>query len=103
MEEFKDKCQDLEVRLEEIAVDLQELPTDYRFAERYVEVDQEVYEMVKWYEKIKNEKKKMEERLRRVEHEMKLLNNDLQSLKLREFSHAQHGGSYSQLPQFLRR
>ena len=103
MEEFKDKCQDLEVRLEEIAVDLQELPTDYRFAEGYVEVDQEVYEMVKWYEKIKNEKKKMEERLRRVEHEMKLFNNDLQNLKLREFSHAQHGGSYSQLPQFLRR
>ena len=47
MEEFKDKCQDLEVRLEEIAVYLQELPTDYKFAERYVEVDQEVYEMVK--------------------------------------------------------
>ena len=103
MEEFKDKCQDLEVRLEEIAVDLQELPTDYKFAERYIEVDQEVYEMVKWYEKIKNEKKKMEERLRRVEYEIKLLNNDLQSLKSQESSRAQHGGSYSQLPQFLRR
>ncbi|MAT63810.1 MAG: hypothetical protein CL881_08455 [Dehalococcoidia bacterium] len=97
MEEFKDKCQGLEVRLEEIAADLQELSTDYKLAERYVEIDQEVYEMMEWYEKTKNEKKEMEERLRRVEHEMKLFNNHVQNIKLHEFSRTHRVGSYSRL------
>ena len=103
MEEFKDKCQELEVRLEEVAMDLKELSTDYKLAERYIKIDQEVYDMKEWYERMKNEKKDMEERLRRVESEMKVFNNDVQSLKLREFSHAQHGGSYSRLSGYLHR
>lgn len=96
MEEFKDRCQDLEVRGEELAADLRELPTDYRLAERYTEIDQEVYEMMEWYKRIKREKKDMEERLRRVERGMKLLNNDVQNFKLREFSRAQQ--QYEYLP-----
>ena len=99
MEEFKDECQNLEVRIEEMAVDLRELPTDYKLAERYTELDQEVYEMMEWYKKVKQEKKWMEERLERVDKELRFLNNDIQRLKLREFSRAQHGGSYSQLLQ----
>jgi chromosome segregation ATPase len=97
MEEFKDKCQGLEVRLEEIAADLQELSTDYKLAERYVEIDQEVFEMMEWYEKVKNEKKNMEERLRRVESEIKVFNNRVQDIKLHEFSRTQRVGSYSRL------
>lgn len=103
MEEFKDKCQDLEVRLEEIVVDLQELTTDYKLAERYADIDQEVYEMLEWYERIKNEKMKMEKHLKRVDQELRMFNNDVQNLKLREFSRAQHGGSYSQLYQIPHR
>ena len=99
MEEFKDECQNLEVRIEEMAVDLRELPTDYKLAERYTELDQEVYEMMEWYKKVKQEKKRMEERLERADKELRFLNNDIQRLKLREFSRAQRGGSYSQLPQ----
>ena len=96
MEEFKDRCQDLEVRGEELAADLRQLPTDYKLAERYTEIDQEVYEMMEWYKRVKYEKKEMEERLRRVERGMKLLNNDVQNFKLREFSRAQQ--QYEYLP-----
>jgi chromosome segregation ATPase len=99
MEEFKDACQGLDVRIEEIAVDLRELPMDYTLAERYTEIDQEIYEMLEWYEKVKKEKKKMEERLRRVDNELKHLNNDVQSLKLQAFSRVQHGGLYSHVYQ----
>jgi hypothetical protein len=99
MEEFKDACHGLDVRSEEIAADLRDLPTDYKLAERYMNIDQEIYEMFRWYEKIKGERKKMEQRIKRVDRDLRFLNNDVQRLKLREFSHAQRGGSYSQLPQ----
>lgn len=89
MEEFKDKCQGMEVRLEEIAVDLQELPTDYKLAEQYSNIDQEVYEMLLWYEKIKTEKQIMEQRLEHVNYVIKNLNNDVKTLRLREFSRSQ--------------
>ena len=89
MEEFKDKCQEMEVRLEEIAVDLQKLPTDYKLAEQYSNIDQEVYEMLLWYEKIKTEKQIMEQRLERVNYVIKILNNDVKNLRLREFSRSQ--------------
>jgi DNA-binding transcriptional regulator GbsR (MarR family) len=99
MEEFKDSCKGLDVRMEEIAADLQELPTDYKLAERYTQIDQEIYEMTEWYKKVKQEKKWMEERLERADKELRFLNNDIQRFKLREFSRAQRGGSYSQLLQ----
>jgi chromosome segregation ATPase len=89
MEEFKDRCQDLEVRGEELAADLRQLPMDYKLAERYTEIDQEIYEMMEWYERMKREKREMEERLRRVEWAMKLLNNDIQDYKLYQFSREQ--------------
>jgi hypothetical protein len=60
MEEFKDSCRDLEVRSEEVAADLRELPIDYTLAERYMEIDQEIYELCEWYEKArKRELKRM--------------------------------------------
>ena len=49
MEEFKDACLGLDVRSEEIAVDLRDLPTDYKLAERYRQIDQEIYEISEWY------------------------------------------------------
>ena len=42
MEEIKDSYQGMEVQLEEIAIDLQDLPTDYKLAERYSKIDQEI-------------------------------------------------------------
>jgi|SRR6056300_271791 hypothetical protein len=99
MEEFKDACWGLDVRSEEIAADLRDLPTDYKLAERYMEIDQEIYEMLEWYERVKRERLEMEERLKRADRDLKFLNNDVQRVKLREFSRARHGGSYSQLLQ----
>jgi len=94
MEEFKDACQSLDVRIEEIAVDLRDLPTDYKLAERYTQIDQEIYEMHKWYERVKKERIQMEERLRRVSENLQDLDNDVNRFKLREFSRARHGGSF---------
>lgn len=92
--EFKDSCRELEVRSEEVAAELRELPTDYKLAERYTQIDQEIYEMQEWYEKVKKERIQMEERLRRVSGDLQNLDNDVNRLKLREFSRAMHGGSF---------
>ena len=94
MEEFKDSCKGLDVRIEEIAADLRELPTDYKLAERYIQIDQEIYEMQQWYERVKSERRDMEERLKMVDKNLRFLNNDVQRFKLREFSRARHGGSF---------
>jgi hypothetical protein len=94
MEEFKDACQSLDVRIEEIAVDLRDLPIDYKLAERYTQIDQEIYEMHEWYERVKKERIQMEERLRRVSGNLQDLDNDVNRFKLREFSRARHGGSF---------
>ena len=48
--EFKDTCQELETRIEEIAVDLRDLPTDYKLAEKYAEIDREICEVSEWYD-----------------------------------------------------
>ena len=94
MEEFKDSCCDLDTCIEEIAVDLRDLPADYKLAERYTQIDQEIYEMHEWYERVKKERIQMEERLRRVSGDLQNLDNDVNRLKLREFSRARHGGSF---------
>lgn len=94
MEEFKDKCQELEVKCDEIASDIRTINMNYKLAERYTEIDQEIYEMLEWYERVKNEKREMENRLSQVNNSIKQLNNEVQSIKLREFSHVRHGDLY---------
>ncbi len=107
--EFKDVCQDLEIRSDEIAVELQELPLNYKLAERYNELDQEVYDLICWYddkklyfEQYERERKVMENKVKRLGKDLKFLNNDVQTIKLQEFSHAQRGGLYSRLYQSQR-
>jgi chromosome segregation ATPase len=110
--EFKDTCQELETRIDEIAVDLRDLPTDYKLAEKYADIDREICEVSEWYDTKKreiinihkrywNERNAMEVRVSKIGDDIKKFNNQVQTLKLREFSHAQHGGSYSQLSPFL--
>lgn len=94
MEEFKDSCKGLDVRIEEIAADLRELPTDYKLAERYIQIDQEIYEMQQWYERVKSERRDMEERLKMADKNLRFLNNDVQRFKLQEFSRTRHGNSF---------
>jgi hypothetical protein len=99
MEEFKDTCQGLVVRCDEIAEDMRQLSTDYRLAERYTKIDQEIYDMLEWYEQVRRERRYMDKKLRRLDRELKGLNNDVQNLKLLEFSRAQHEASYSHVSQ----
>ena len=102
MEEIKDSYLGMEVQLDEIAIDLQELPTDYKLAERYKQIDQEIYEISKWYEKVKKQRKIVEERIKNTKQDLRTLNHEVKNLKLQVFSHDQHGGSYSRLPQIRR-
>ena len=99
MEEFKDACQGLVVQCDEIVEDMKRLSTDYKLAERYMDIEQEIYDMLEWYENVRRERKHMDEKLSKIDKDIRVLNNDVQNLKLLEFSRAQHGASYSQLYQ----
>ena len=65
--------------------------------------------MYDWYHTMKDvlkqytqEKQIVEAKLEQLDTQTKSLNNEVQNLKLQEFSHDQHGGSYSQLPRIQR-
>ena len=103
--EIKDKCDGLETRLDEIASDIRDLPFNYKLVDKYTNIDEEMYEMRKWYEAMRDfikryeaEKTVVNKKLEELDRKTKELNNQVQNLKLQAFSHAQHGGSYSQLP-----
>ena len=102
MEEIKYGCLNLGVRAEDVAIILRELPTDYVFAERYTKIDREIEEILNWYNTAKCQKEIMEGRLKQIEHNLKILEKDVEEFKLQELSHVRHGGSYSQLPQIQR-
>ena len=110
--EFKDACQDLETRIDEVAADMRKLPTDYTMIEKYSSIDKEINEVSEWYEEkrkelflfietYKLERKLMNVKISRIDSNIKNLNNDVQNLKLLAFSHDQHGGSYSRLSEYL--
>lgn len=110
--EFKDVCQELETRIEEIANDIQGFPTDYKLAEKYIKIDDEICEVSEWYQdkrrelinfekSYRYERKIMDAKIIRLNENLKKFNNVVQSLKLQEFSHGQHGGSYSRLSPYL--
>lgn len=86
MEEIKDTYRGMEVQMEEIAVDLQELPTDYKLAEKYTGIDQEIYDISEWYENVKKERKIVEERLKNLKRDLTILNHEVKNLKLRQIS-----------------
>ena len=99
--EFKDKCQDLESRSEQLVNELRQLSVDYKLAERYTILDQEVYDLQCWYddkkrefEKYEREREVMEKKVKRLTKEFKMLNNDVQNFKLREFSRVQQRDGY---------
>ena len=103
--EIKDLCDGLETYLDELAVDIRDLPFNYKLVDHYSQIDQEMYEIYEWYERNKNmfkryaeEKTNIQEKLDMLEKKTKDLNNVVQSLKSQAFSRDRHGGSYSQLP-----
>ena len=107
--EFKDSYQDLEAKADDIAHSLSKLPIDYKLADRCAEIEFSVEDIKEWYEKRKknfeeyeSEKKFVLDKIELIDTHLKKLYNDVETLKLREFSHDQHGGSYSRLPQIRR-
>jgi hypothetical protein len=107
--EFKDSYQDLEARADDIAYSLSKLPIDYKLADRCAEIEFSIEDIKEWYDKRKKkfeeyelEKKFVLDRIDSIDVQLKKLHNDVETLKLREFSHDQHGGSYSRLPQIRR-
>ena len=110
--EFKDACQGLETRIDEVAIDMRKLPTDYNMIEKYSSIDKEITEVSEWYEmkreelnrfvkRYELERKHMNIKISRIDSDINRLNNDVQNLKLLAFSHDQHGGSYSRLSEYL--
>ncbi len=104
--ELKDAYQGLEARADDIALSLRELPIDYKLADKCADIEFAVEDIKEWYEKRKrdfeeyeSEKKFVLDRIELIDAHLKRLNNDVETLKLREFSHDQHGGSYSRLHQ----
>ncbi len=106
--EFKDVCQDLEARIDEVAEDMRTLPTNYTIVEEYTSIDKEINEVSEWYEEkrkelflfietYKLECKLVNHKISKIDSDIKHLNNHVQNLKLQVFSHDQHGGSYSRL------
>ena len=100
--EFKDVCQDLEARIDEVARDMRKLPTDYTMVEQYNGIDKEINEVSEWYEEkrkelflfietYKLERKLMNVKISQIDSDIKHLNNHVQNLKLLAFSHDQHG------------
>ena len=107
--EIKDKCDGLDTRLEELAVDIRDLPTNYKLISKYNNIDEDLQKLYDWYHTMKDvlkqytqEKQIVEAKLEQLDTSTKSLNNEVQNLKLQEFSHDQHGGSYSQLPRIQR-
>ena len=107
--EFKDSYQDLEAKADDIAHSLSKLPIDYKLADRCAEIEFSVEDIKEWYDKRKknfeeyeSEKKFVLDKIELIDTHLKKLYNDVENLKLQEFSHDQHGGSYSQLPRIQR-
>lgn len=91
--EFRDKYQELNVKIDEIAADLSTITMEYKLAEQYTDIDQEIYELYLWYdekkkmfEKYMRERLEQEEKIEKITKKIKVLNNDVQNARLREFS-----------------
>lgn len=103
--EIKDECDGLENRLDDIATDIRDLPFHYRLVDKYTIIDEKLQEIYEWYNSMKSvirryeaEKEVITNKIDELSVAIRLLNNEVQNLKLQAFSHGRHGGSYSQLP-----
>lgn len=91
--EIKDKCEDLECKLDELAADIRELKFDYKIVEKYTHIDEEIHQIYEWYEEMKSiisrynqEKTVIENRLAQLDYDTKMLNNEVQNIKSQTFS-----------------
>lgn len=87
---IRDKYQELNAKADEIAADLSTVTIEYALAEKYTDIDQEIYELHLWYEEKKKmfeqyarERQEQEEKIVRITRKMRALNNDVQNARLR--------------------
>lgn len=91
--EIMDMYQELETKADEIAADLSTVPDQYKLADEYISIDQEIYEIQMWYEKRKKmlekymrEREEQEEKIKQLTIKMKQLNNSVQNARLENIS-----------------
>ena len=95
--ELKDRCQMLHTKANEMANDMKEIENiDMKIYSLFYEVDTEIMSIYEWYEKYRKifkryskDKDRIIEKMQTLDDCLKYINNEVQSLKLREFSHAQ--------------
>jgi len=101
--EIKDLCNDLETKLDEVGVDLKDIPFDYKLINHYGQIDQELGNIHDWYDKKKKtlvkfghwyskylqEREQIYNKLNNLTSELKGINNSVQNIKLQEFSRVQ--------------
>ena len=91
--EIMDMYQELETKADEIAADLSTVPDQYKLADEYINIDQEIYDIQMWYEKRKKmlekymrEREEQEEKIKQLTIKMKQLNNSVQNARLENIS-----------------
>jgi len=95
--ELKDKCQMLCTKANELANDMKEIEDiDMKIYSLFYEIDAEITSIYEWYEKYRKlfkryskDKDRIIEKIQTLDDYLKYVNNEVQNLKLREFSRAQ--------------
>ena len=102
--EIKDRCDTIENKLDEIALDMKSMNFNYKFVEEYTNIDREVCEIHEWYDKNRelikrylHEKENIKNKLCILEKNVKKFNNNIQNNKSQKLIITKHGGSFSQL------
>ena len=102
--EIKDKCDDLDTRIEQMCNDIQQVRVNYKLIDQCYDIDRQVKEIYEWYDYRKEllrqyecERKIALEKLKLLDAKSKVLNNTVQNIKSQAFSRDQRAVSYSQL------
>ena len=102
--EIKDKCDDLDTRIEQMCNDIQQVRVNYKLIDQCYDIDRQVKEIYDWYDYRKEllrqyecERKIALEKLKLLDAKSKVLNNTVQNIKSQASFRDRHVVSYSQL------
>ena len=102
--EIKDRCDDLDTRIEDMCNDIQQVRVNYKLIDQCYDIDRQVREIYDWYDYRKELLKQYEcerkialEKLKALYAKSKVLNNTIQNIKSQASFRDRHAVSYSQL------
>ena len=102
--EIKDRCDDLDTRIEHMCNDIQQVRVNYKLIDQCYDIDRQVREIYDWYDYRKELLKQYEcerkialEKLKALDAKSKVLNNTIQNIKSQASFRDRHAVSYSQL------